>query len=150
MLKEFREFAVRGNVVDLAVGVIIGAAFGAIVKSLVEDILTPLIAWIIGQPDFSGLAAGPVMYGRFINAVIGFLLIALVVFFVIVKPTNALMKRVRRQEEVTPPAPSVQEKLLTEIRDALVAARAPEQQRVPEQQRGAPDDLVNKDRPIER
>lgn len=125
MIKEFREFILRGNVLDLAVGVIIGAAFGAIIKSLVEDILTPIIAWMIGKPDFSGIHAGPVMIGNFINAIIGFLLIALVVFFAIVRPANALMNRINPPKPTGPPAPTKEETLLTEIRDAILAqARA--------------------------
>ncbi len=91
MLKEFKEFALKGNVVDLAIGVIIGSAFGSIVSSVVEDILTPIIGAIFGQPDFSGIKAGPVMIGNFINAVINFLIIALCLFAV-VKAMNKLKK----------------------------------------------------------
>lgn len=119
MFKEFRDFIMRGNVVELAVAVIMGAAFGKIVTSVVEDIITPLIGAIGGQPDFSSIKAGPVMIGNFINAVVGFLIIAFVVFLLIVKPMNSLMARMKKQEEVTPPAPTVDQKLLTEIRDLL-------------------------------
>ena len=124
MIKEFREFILRGNVLDLAVGVIIGAAFGAIVKSLVEDILTPIIGWLFGKPDFSGIKWGPVLIGNFLNAVVGFLIIAAVVFFVIVKPANALMNRINPPKPSGPPAPTKEETLLTEIRDAIRAQGA--------------------------
>ena len=101
MLREFKEFVLRGNVVDLAVAVVIGAAFGAIVTSLVEDIITPIIAAIGGQPDFAELTFtinGSVFrYDEFLNAVISFLIIAAVVFFLVVKPINALLERARRE-----------------------------------------------------
>ncbi|MFN8517377.1 MAG: large conductance mechanosensitive channel protein MscL [Thermomicrobiales bacterium] len=119
MFKEFRDFIMRGNVVELAVAVIMGAAFGKIVTSVVEDIITPLIGAAGGQPDFSTIKAGPILIGNFINAVVGFLIIALVVFLLIVKPMNSLMARMKKQEEVAPPAPTVDQKLLTEIRDLL-------------------------------
>ena len=119
MFKEFRDFILRGNVVELAVAVIMGAAFGKIVTSVVEDIITPLIGAIGGQPDFSAIKAGPILIGNFINAVVGFVIIALVVFVLIVKPMNTLMARMKKQEEVAPPAPTVDQKLLTEIRDLL-------------------------------
>ncbi len=80
---EFKEFIARGNVMDMAVGVIIGGAFGTIVSSLVEDVITPLIGLIGGNQDFSGIKAGPVMIGNFINAVVNFLIVALVLFCVI-------------------------------------------------------------------
>lgn len=119
MFKEFRDFIMRGNVVELAVAVIMGAAFGKIVTSVVEDIITPLIGAIGGQPNFSSIKAGPVLIGNFINAIVGFLIIAFVVFLLIVKPMNSMMARMKRQTEVSPAAPSVEEKLLTEIRDAI-------------------------------
>jgi len=107
-LDEFRAFILRGNVIDLAVAVVIGAAFTAVVTSLVANIITPLIAAIFGKPDFSGLfftINGSVFhYGVFINAVISFLLIALVVFFLIVKPMNALMARMGRGAEAETPS----------------------------------------------
>ena len=104
LLKEFRDFLMRGNVVDLAVAVVIGAAFGAVVTALVENLLTPLIAAIFGKPDFSGLTftinESTFRYGEFLNAVIAFLLIAAVLFFLVVKPTNALAaRRADREEE---------------------------------------------------
>lgn len=91
MLKEFKEFAMKGNVVDMAIGVIIGGAFGAIVTSVVEDLITPLIGSIFGQPDFSGIMVGPIALGNFINAVVNFLIIALCLFAV-VKGINAMKK----------------------------------------------------------
>jgi len=121
MLKGFRDFISRGNVIDLAVGIIIGAAFSAIVSSLVADVLTPLIGAVFGKPDFSGIALGPVMLGKFLNAVVNFLMVAAGVYFFIVVPMNKLT---RKKETVpAPPAPSPQEKLLAEIRDLLAARR---------------------------
>jgi large conductance mechanosensitive channel len=106
MLKDFRQFVLRGNVVDLAVAVVIGAAFGALVAALVEDLLTPVIAAIFGKPDFSNLTFtlnGSVFkYGAFLNAVIAFLLIAAAVFFFVVKPVNALMARRKTELPVDP------------------------------------------------
>ena len=94
MLKGFRDFIMRGNVVDLAVAVVIGAAFGAVITSFVADILTPLIAAIFGQPDFSALTFtinnSEFLYGAFINALLAFFLIALAVYFVVVVPMNKL------------------------------------------------------------
>jgi len=98
LVGEFKAFILRGNVLDLAVAVVIGAAFGAIVTSLVENIITPIIAAIGGQPDFSTLTFtvnnSEFRYGAFINSLITFLIIALVIFFLIIKPMNALMARV--------------------------------------------------------
>jgi large conductance mechanosensitive channel len=100
--REFKAFILRGNVVDLAIAVVIGAAFGAVVTALVEDLVTPLIAAIGGQPDFGSLKftinSSQFMYGHFINAVVAFLIIAAVIFFFVVKPVNALMAR--RKSEV--------------------------------------------------
>jgi len=94
MLKGFRDFILRGNVVDLAVAVVIGAAFGAVITALVADIITPLIAAIFGQPDFSNLTftinGSKFMYGSFINAIISFLLIAAAIYFVVVVPMNKM------------------------------------------------------------
>jgi large conductance mechanosensitive channel len=128
MLKEFREFIARGNVVDLAVGVIIGGAFGAIIKSLVDDIIMPPIGLITGGVDFSAqkivlkaaegkAAAVSINYGVFINTLVTFLIVAFVIFLV-VKAVNSL----RREEAAAPaadPAPTPSEALLTEIRDLL-------------------------------
>jgi large conductance mechanosensitive channel len=122
MIKEFREFILRGNVVDLAVAVVIGAAFGAVVAALVEDLFTPLIAAIGGQPDFSNLTftinESKLKYGDFINKVIAFLTIAAVIFFLVVKPLNMLAQR-RKREAPEPEAPAEDVRLLTEIRDLL-------------------------------
>ena len=96
MIKGFKEFIMRGNVVDLAVAVVIGAAFGALVTSLVEDLLTPLIAAIIGKPDFSNLAFtihdSEFFYGEFLNALIAFLSIAAAVYFFVVAPLNKIKR----------------------------------------------------------
>ena len=97
MIKGFRDFILRGNVVDLAVAVVIGAAFGAVVTAFVADIITPLIAAIFGKPDFSSLTftinSSTFKYGAFINAIISFLLIAAAVYFVVVVPMNKLAER---------------------------------------------------------
>jgi large conductance mechanosensitive channel len=139
MLKEFREFAMRGNVIDLAVGVIIGAAFGRIVDSVVNDLIMPLVGKAIGNVDFSnlyvplsdkitpGLALvdakklGPVFaWGNFITILINFIILAFIIFL-LVKGMNTLMKRKEVAPDV-PPAPTKEEILLTEIRDALRAS----------------------------
>lgn len=104
MIREFRDFLLRGNVIDLAVAVVIGAAFTAVVTSFVDSIINPLIASIGGQPDFSAYTIGPILIGNFINALITFLITALVVFFVLVKPMNETMKRIRK-----PDAPSTKQ-----------------------------------------
>ena len=97
MFKGFREFILRGNVVDLAVGVVIGAAFGTVVTAFVKDLLTPIIAAIVQKPDFSNLSftinGSKFLYGDFINAIISFLLIAAAVYYFVVLPVNHLMKR---------------------------------------------------------
>jgi len=127
MLREFRDFIARGNVIDLAVGIIIGATFTAIVSSLVEDIINPLLGLIIGGIDFSelsfGLGDAQFMYGNFINAIIKFLITAWVVF-VLVKAVNR-MRTFRQRPEPEPAADAPKgpttEELLIEIRDALRA-----------------------------
>lgn len=97
MLKEFRQFVLRGNVVDLAVAVVIGVAFGAVVTALVTDLITPLVAAIFGKPSFAGLSftinKSTFLYGAFINAVFSFLVVAAAIFFLVVKPLNALAAR---------------------------------------------------------
>ena len=107
MLKGFRDFILRGNVVDLAVAVVIGAAFGAIVTALVGDIITPLIAAIVQKPDFSYLIlnvnGGKIKYGDFLNALISFLLIAASVYFFVVVPVNALLNRFKKPVPAAPP-----------------------------------------------
>lgn len=106
MLKGFRDFILRGNVVDLAVAVVIGAAFGAIITALVTDIINPLIAAIVHKPDFSSLVldinGGKVQYGLFLNALISFVLIAATVYFFVVLPLNKLLARFKPRE-VSPP-----------------------------------------------
>ena len=142
---EFKAFILKGNVVDLAVGVVIGAAFGKVVESVVKDLITPIIGLIGGQPDFSGIALfahqatdpktheaiikdgkavleGGIMIGNFINVVIAFAILAAVVFFLVVKPMNALMALTKKRAEEKPaePAPLPDDvKLLMEIRDLL-------------------------------
>lgn len=106
VLKEFKQFLLRGNVVDLAVGVVVGAAFGTVVTALVKDILTPLIAAVAKVPDFSGLSftlnGSKFMYGDFINAVISFLLVASAIFFFVIKPMNLLIERSRKEPPADP------------------------------------------------
>ena len=143
MLKEFRDFAVKGNMIDLAIGVIIGAAFGAIVSSLVDDVFMPVFGLIIGGIDFSNLfivlknpgnvvvtsleqakAAGVsvLAVGVFINALVKFTIIAFVLFLV-VKGINRMKKKAAEEPVKTTPAPSKEEVLLAEIRDAIRAQK---------------------------
>lgn len=108
MLKGFREFVLRGNVIDLAVAVVIGGAFGAVVAALVKDLLTPFIAAIVGQPDFSAIQftvnGSKFLIGDFINALISFLLVAAAIYFFVVAPMNAIIARRHRGE--APPDPT--------------------------------------------
>jgi large conductance mechanosensitive channel len=120
MLKGFRDFVLRGNVLDLAVGIIIGAAFGSIVTSLVKDVITPAIGAVGGQPDFGAIKLGPLLIGNFLNAVVSFLFIAGALYFFIVVPVNKLS----RKKEEAPPSPSKSETYLKEIRDLLAARKA--------------------------
>src|SRR5689334_6990928 len=127
LVTEFKDFILRGNVVDLAVAVVVGAAFGAVVTALVRDILTPIIAAIFGKPDFSELTftinGSKFFYGDFLNAVITFLSIAAAVFFFVVKPINFLLERRRRAMAAgdDPDAAELSDEavILTEIRDLL-------------------------------
>ena len=125
MLKGFKDFISRGNVVELAVGVIIGAAFKNIVDALVDGIINPLIAAVIGKPDFSDafiltLNGTDVKFGLLITAIINFILMAFAIYFCIVVPMNALNARRKKAEDEAPSAEVSDEvKLLTEIRDAL-------------------------------
>lgn len=110
MIKGFRDFILRGNVMDLAVAVIIGAAFSAITKSLVDDIITPLIAAVVGKPDFSAVVLTinntPIKVGNFINAILYFLIIAFVIYFFLVLPTQKLLARIKGPEAAsTKPCP---------------------------------------------
>jgi large conductance mechanosensitive channel len=119
MIKEFREFVLRGNVIDLAVAVVMGGAFGAIITSLVNDIIMPIIGVLMGGVDFSSLSVmvgdATIAYGKFIQACVNFILIALALFFVI-KSINAVQ---RKPKETAPAAPPEDIVLLREIRDAL-------------------------------
>src|SRR5689334_2289016 len=121
-VKEFKEFALKGNVVDLAVAVVIGAAFGTIVSSLVGDIVTPLLLTpaldAAGVKDLDKLAWGAVKYGNFLSAVIKFLIIALVLF-ILIKAMNSLKRKKETPVASAPPEYTLQEKLLMEIRDSL-------------------------------
>lgn len=118
MLKGFRDFVLRGNVVDLAVAVIMGAAFGSVVDSMVKDVITPLIGAIGGAPDFSALTVGPVRIGNFVNSLIAFLVKAAVVYFVIVLPMRRVLELLNRERAEQAQVPS-ETKLLQEIRDLL-------------------------------
>jgi large conductance mechanosensitive channel len=146
MLKEFKEFALKGNMIDMAVGIIIGAAFGTVVKSLVDDVMMPVLSGLFQAPDFSNLfivlrnpteqtftsldaareaGAAAIGIGLFINALIAFLLVAVALFFV-VKGMNKLrnMKAEEAETPGPPPEPTAQEKLLAEIRDLLKSQAA--------------------------
>ena len=118
MLQEFKSFAMKGNVVDLAVGVIIGAAFGKIVASLVEDVVMPLVGTLLGGVNFSGLAitvgSATLKYGKFLQTCLDFLIIAWAIFIAV-----KLINRMRKEEPAAPAAPPKQEVLLEEIRDLL-------------------------------
>jgi large conductance mechanosensitive channel len=108
MVRDFKKFILRGNVIDLAVAVVIGAAFGAIVTSLVKDLITPLIAAVGGKPDFAALNFtvnhSKFRYGDFINAIISFMILATVIFFLIVQPLNKLMSRLSPKDDIDSPA----------------------------------------------
>jgi large conductance mechanosensitive channel len=133
MMKEFREFAMRGNVVDMAVGIVIGAAFGKIVSSFVNDVLMPPLGVVLGGVDFSDLAvrlkeasgevaAVTLNYGSFIQTVVDFVIIAFAIFMM-VKVMNSL-KRKQEAQPAAPPKPSAEEALLAEIRDLLRSRNA--------------------------
>jgi large conductance mechanosensitive channel len=111
MLKGFKTFILRGNVLDLAVAVVIGAAFGAVVTALVKDLITPLIAAIVGKPDFSAIQfsinGSKFLVGDFINALVSFLMISAAVYFFVIVPVNALTARMRRGQ--APPDPTTKE-----------------------------------------
>lgn len=122
MLNEFKKFILRGNVIDLAVAVVIGAAFGAIVTSLTNDIIMPLVGILLGGLDFASLSAtvgsAVVAYGKFIQAIVNFLIIGFALFL-IVKAINKTMESKKKAEAVAPAAPPADVVLLTEIRDLL-------------------------------
>jgi len=126
MASEFKEFAMRGNVIDLAVGVVIGAAFGKIVSALVDKMIMPVIGWVTSGQNFADLAwtagvkadgtpAVSIGYGAFLQSALDFMLVAFVLFLVI----KAINRMKKKEEAAAPPAPSEQERLLTEIRDLL-------------------------------
>ena len=121
MLDGFKKFLMRGNVIDLAAAVIIGAAFGAIIDSLVKDIITPIIGMLGGQPDFSAIKIGSIGLGNFINAVVSFLIKAAALYFVIILPFNRIAARLAAVPPPPPPPapPSPSEVYLKEIRDLL-------------------------------
>lgn len=125
MLKEFKSFAMKGNVVDLAVGIVIGAAFGKIISSLVADIIMPIVGSILGGVDFTGLAVNigeaSVKYGKFIQSAVDFVIIAAAIFMV-VQAINRLKREEPKPVPAAPPAPPRQEQLLEEIRDLLKKA----------------------------
>jgi large conductance mechanosensitive channel len=124
MLKGFRQFLLRGNVIDLAVAVVIGGAFGAVVTAMVKDLLTPLIAAIVGQPDFSAITftvnGSQFLIGDFINALVAFILVAAAVYFFIVVPVNAIAARRARGEPPTDPTTKKCPECLSEV---AIAAR---------------------------
>lgn len=142
MLKGFRDFIMRGNVIDLAVGVVIGAAFNGLVTQLTESFITPLIRTIGGSAEVEGgvfkIRGQGFDYAAFINAALSFLITAAVVYFLIVLPMNQLAARRKRGEVPPPAAPSEEIALLTEIRDALVAQRSTAGQATPAQAQPAP------------
>jgi large conductance mechanosensitive channel len=133
MLQDFKRFLMRGNVVDLAVAVVLGVAFVAVVTALVQDLLTPLIAAIFGKPDFANLSftinGSKFLYGAFINAVIAFVLIAAALFFFVVRPINAMMARAKPEEEAAAPTRKCPECLseipVAAIRCAYCGERVP-------------------------
>ena len=118
-MKGFKQFLLRGNVVDLAIGVVIGAAFGTVVNSMVKDLLTPFLAAVVRKPDFSAFSftihGGKFLYGDFVNSVISFLIIAAAVYFAVVLPMNALMARVQRLDKPTKPSTKKCPECLSEI-----------------------------------
>ena len=127
MFSGFRKFILRGNVVDLAIAVVIGAAFGAIVTAVAKDLIGGLIGAVFSTKRFAAakvtVNGSDVIYGSTITALINFLIVAAVIYFVIVVPMNELHRRRVREEEAAPPAPSDETRLLTEIRDLLAARR---------------------------
>ena len=135
MLSGFKTFIARGNVVDLAVGVVMGAAFGLVVSGLVESFINPLIAWLVGKPNFDSLVftLPPIFgdeptvfeYGKILTAIVNFFLVSLAIYFFIIIPMNKLTASLKKEEAETPPAqPSEEILLLREIRDSLAVRRA--------------------------
>ena len=135
MLSGFKTFIARGNVVDLAVGVVMGAAFSLVVSGLVESFINPLIAWLVGKPNFDSLVftLPPIFgdeptvfeYGKILTAIVNFFLVSLAIYFFIIIPMNKLTASLKKEEAETPPAqPSEEILLLREIRDSLAIRRA--------------------------
>ena len=124
MVKEFKAFVARGNLVEIAVGLVMAVAFGAVVASLVSDVITPIIGAIFGEPDFSGLSVtiwndATIAYGAFLNSLIAFISVAVAVFFFVVRPYNAFKARMAKEPAAVPVEPPEEIVLLREIRDAL-------------------------------
>ena len=123
MLREFRQFLLRGNVIDLAVAVVIGVAFTAIVNSLINDVIMPIIGLLVGGIDFTSLSvtagSAVIAYGKFLQAIVNFFLVGFVLFLVV-----RAVNRLHTRQESAPPEPPAQERLLTEIRDLLRDPRA--------------------------
>jgi large conductance mechanosensitive channel len=129
MLKEFRNFILRGNAIDLAVAVVIGAAFGAVVTSLVQDVVTPIISIIFGKPGFGDLTLtindAVIRYGNFLNALFSLVVVGAALFFLVIKPVNLLMARRKAGAEPAPDAVPEDIVLLTQIRDLLQGGVTP-------------------------
>ncbi|SDE94361.1 large conductance mechanosensitive channel [Thermus arciformis] len=122
MLKGLRDFLMRGNVVDLAVAVVVGTAFNQVVNSLVADVITPLIGALGGAPDFSSIKLGPIALGKFLNALINFLIVGTAVYFLVVVPMQTMQSRLQKKAEEAPsapPEPPEEVKLLREILEEL-------------------------------
>ncbi|MGT2771784.1 large conductance mechanosensitive channel protein MscL [Streptococcus marimammalium] len=119
MIKDLKNFLFKGNVLDLAVAVIIGGAFGAVISSLVEDVITPIIGMIVGQPDFSSIKIGSIAIGNFINAIVNFLIVGTVLFFIVKVAERAMTLGKKEKTIIEEPAGPTQEELLIEIRDLL-------------------------------
>lgn len=123
MLKGFKQFLLRGNVVDMAVGIVVGAAFGTVVSGFVKDLMTPFIAALVKQPDFSALTftinGSKFLYGEFINALLSFIIVAAAIYFFVVTPVNALIARSRRE----PPADPTTKKCPECLSEIPIAAR---------------------------
>jgi large conductance mechanosensitive channel len=123
-MKGFRQFLMRGNVIDLAVAVVIGAAFGAVVAALVKDLITPIIAAVVGKPDFSAITfevnGSKFLIGDFLNAVVSFVLVAAAIYFFVVLPMNTLMARIHRGEVAPDPTTK---KCIECLSDVPIAAR---------------------------
>jgi large conductance mechanosensitive channel len=120
MLQRFKDFLLRGNLVELAVAFVLGGAFGQVVSSLVSDVLMPLIGALGGAPDFSAIRLGPIALGKFINTLVNFLVVAAAIYFLVVTPMNELAKRRKKEEApAAPPKPPEEVKLLREILEEL-------------------------------